>query len=178
MLRTATLPLPALSLVALSMFAVSCGGRSSDGNLPAATPAQVAKAEAAEKEQAVRDDNPFAAVPEYERPKRVIMPRTKAEQLRLVDDQAWRDAVEKAHQAELVFQGEAGRAFNSGNLTEELRNEIKRGKALLNEAIDATWQIEEDLKADPARSSVLAAVSKLRTDWLDRVRSIGKLVRG
>lgn len=167
-----------LLLLALSLVAASCGGRRSDAGTPQPTRTEVAKTDSAELEQALRDDNPFAEVPEYEKPKRVLMPRTKAEQLRLVDNDDWRGAVENAHQAEVIFQGEAGRAFNSGNLTDELRTEIKRGKALLNEAIDATWQIEEDLKAEPTRASVLAAVSKVRTNWLDRVRSIGKLVRG
>lgn len=182
MRRTTTIARPIAALAACAAFATltACGSRSTgqDESSSAARERRAAEREA--ETSASTGSDPFADLEVAERrapSRRVAVPVSKAEQMKLVDDPAWREAVEKAHAAEIIFR-DAGRSWDTGKLTAEEREEIKRGKAMLGDAADATWQLEQDLMADPSQRSLYDAVSKVRTRWIDRMREVGKLVRG
>jgi|GEM_PF-5755551 len=182
MRRTTTRSARPLALaLGLSVLVAGCsGGSSRDESAEAARERRKAQ-RAEESEQAsLGSSDPFADLELPEKGSsgpRVHVPSSKSGQMKLVDNPAWREAVEKAHQAEIIFAA-AGRSWDAGTLTREEREEIQRGKALLQEAADATWAIEDELVDDPTRQSLYQAVSQVRTKWIDRMREVGKLVRG
>lgn len=183
MRRTTTSARPVAACTAtLALFILTgCERRAVDESAADAAAAESARSSAeVSTSSSMQGADPFAGFEAKERKvssRRVPAARTKAQQLKLVDDPAWREAVEKAHQAEIIFRA-AGRSWDRGSLSSAERNEIKRGKALLGDAADATWQLEQDLGADPSQRSLFEAVSKVRTMWIERMREVGKLVRG
>lgn len=178
--RTTAHTRPLALALGLAVLLTSCsGGSRRDESAQAARERREAAREQQEQQTSGTTD-PFAGLNLPEKTTagvRVHVPSSKSGQLKLVDNQVWRDAVEKAHQAEIIFAA-AGRSWDAGTLTREEREEIQRGKALLQEAADATWAIEDELVNDPTRNSLYQAVSQVRTKWIDRMREVGKLVRG
>jgi hypothetical protein len=144
---------------------------------PASSTTSKSVDEPSDLEKELASNSPFAALPEYEKPSRTAAtaPTTKVAQRGLLDDAVWHAAVDKAHEGLAAFVA-AGQLRDQEN--EEWRAETQRGKQLLSDALDATWEIENKLENDPARARTHEAVMLTRAAWNRKLREAGKIVRG
>lgn len=128
-------------------------------------------------EQELDAVSPFDGMPEYEKPSRASAsaPTSKVAQRAIIDDAVWHAAVDKAHDGLAAFVN-AGLLRDQEN--EEWRAETQRGKSLLNEALEATWDLEDKLSNDPARARTHEAILLTRAAWNRKLREAGKIVRG
>ena len=135
------------------------------------------KGELSEIEQKLATSSPFDTLPEYEKPSRAAAsaPTTKVAQRAVLDDPVWHAAVDKAHEGLAAFVT-AGQLRDAEN--EEWRAETQRGKQLLGDALDSTWEIENKLENDPSRARTHEAVLLTRAAWNRKLREAGKIVRG
>jgi hypothetical protein len=136
-----------------------------------------AKDEPTTIEKELASTSPFAALPDYEKPSRAAAsaPTSKLAQRALLDDAVWHAAVDKAHEGLAAFV-KAGELRDQEN--EEWRTETQRGKQLLSDALDATWEIENKLENDPARARTHESILLTRAAWNRKLREAGKIVRG
>ncbi|MEZ5980072.1 MAG: hypothetical protein R3F34_17930 [Planctomycetota bacterium] len=165
--------LAALALGA-SCALVSCGTQSSSGT--SSTKASSKQSEPSQTEKALAAADPFANVapPEKKLPE-IAVPTTPVGQRGVLDDPTWHECVAKAHEAYITFNN-AEKMRQSQD--EGYREEVQKGKRLLEAALDDSWGIEDELSRQPGKSRTYQTLMKVRILWNDKLRAVGKLVRG
>lgn len=129
-------------------------------------------------EQQLASNSPFAGMPDYQKPSTAVSvtaPTTKVGQRQILDDSTWHASVDKAFEAYEAF---ANGGFMRDAEDEGWRAEVQRGKHLMSEALEMSYEIEATLEKDAARARTYQALMQTRLAWSRKLREVGKIVRG